>query len=1293
MRKLANQQGNNNKKNQSIFLEDLSQNTRNRMVSFLHALILFSKNLIPELVTILLMLSLRMELFKDFYFFCILFFINTIFSRLIWNVAIIIHGLGHVILIAIIDQDRSFLSISNVLENRSFFEIFKSLFPFRSIFIPILDKDLPWLRSGYGEPWAIRLKSIGGLGLNIVTIGALFFIIDSHPDMFSGVFGASSINEGRFFFDAFIGFNGLIIFSSLSDLSAFVSGSAEYFNCGNFGFIGKRMLPSEKALLPQKIVEIFKIMGRETEIRGEQAGGGLVLARNPQNQNVFVGKKVVNQKRDNLTRSLETAFSSVRQKAVATGIKPLESTTIGAWHYRYGTSGPPDILETHWHEWMSARNENVWAIKAGKWTCLSKNVNHRITHNGDFDAWTLHSKPIENAQLGLWLERVLHTPNLAKGDSPKIAGMMDLLIAQGMWFAAVRLAYQLEVADSIEAAFGGGEISSTALNTAPSKSELNQWANTFEHVFTLLYGEVSDAADANVTNSNIDNKKYSHFEQTVLQTLSQDPSVREWSYRQQISFIKTAIQAFFCNDLFHSTQQFMANAKGSFGLVTVSTLEPEQIVLSALGQPIIIGCNTQENYMIYASEPAAIDAALENTTGSFRLDLNQTMGEIALVSADNITLYSMEKSRNLQATEIASRWISMESSTSHQVAPIEVSDPVERDIKEIPQVLQTIEQSWAEPFSVNCQSAENLVHFLIEKAEYFQKKQIKMLETGLDTQIGEGHSIDLLITGVENSLWLGEQFAQDAKTIFPFLHIKTLSSNQVLKALKHDLASLQLGKKTLVLAITQSGQTFSTVQAIHAFEQLRHHEGICELFIVTGEPRSFLGSTNASNTPTQNAQSVSRDRALSHRMFVNRSGRRTAEPSTLASAATHQTLTELLLYIAQHMREAFPNARPFGMTLTSNSLLFLKRINSDFLEKSVYEIIGNTAAGNPLESAIHQQLIANGQKWALHITETPIVWGIHALYTLISVGWVIPFGYTIPIFATSFRLIVMALGLTSDFWFAALISPVLTVLDIAVYIFGPWLWTLALRGFQDRPLLARTGKRTLVIGDTDWVHQLLNAYVSKLFSLSYGIASLEVQSANPQDHLLHHFGHQVARGTLIFLGVPDGRWSEKLKIEENAVIMTGKQAHGVRNRRIGSEVIVLGHNPEIKNKGFNEALVLRGDPSSLYLKQASTPDQQVLLEALNESRFKSFGRLLASYIFFWALAKKVALFPFLKYEHWKSQSRTKIMTTASPVSGLDMQQFEKEMIQPEKANTPLSSASKDLQSKAMYTRDESTFIQ
>ncbi|MBD2549593.1 hypothetical protein H6G65_08335 [Microcystis elabens FACHB-917] len=40
------------------------------------------------------------------------------------------------------------------------------------------------------------------------------------------------------------------------------------------------------------------------------------------------------------------------------------------------------------------------------------------------------------------MEQVLHQGHAAVGDSPKFAGLMDLLITQGDWYAAVRLAAQ-----------------------------------------------------------------------------------------------------------------------------------------------------------------------------------------------------------------------------------------------------------------------------------------------------------------------------------------------------------------------------------------------------------------------------------------------------------------------------------------------------------------------------------------------------------------------------------------------------------------------------------------------------------------------------------------------------------------------------------------------------------------------------------------------------------------------------------------------------------------------------------
>lgn len=525
-----------------------------------------------------------------------------------------------------------------------------------------------------------------------------------------------------------------------------------------------------------------------------------------------------------------------------------------------------------------------------------------------------------------------------------------------------------------------------------------------------------------------------------------------------------------------------------------------------------------------------------------------------------------------------------------------------------------------------------------------------MLRAGLTNHLQQLPIVDLLITGVENSLWLGERFAQDLKLIFPGLNIQAISSNQVLQQLSQDFRSLQLGQDSIVLAITQSGQTFPTMQAINTFDHLYRQDLIGELFILTGELGSFLGSPVIQTNLADNC-----DR---HKIFVNSSGRRTAEPATVAVAAAEHTLTELLFYVAKQIRIAFPDSTPFGMTLTKESLDILEKIKQDFLDVNVVQIMGITPTGKAIETATKQKLLKGGRKWALHITESPTAWAIHAFYVLITVGWAIPFGHTIPLAKTVLGLILWVGNIPQDWFLLEIINPVVTLIDIAIYIFGSWLWTLSLRFFQGREILARMGKRTLVIGDVFWVNQLLKSYVSKLFALSYGIASIEIHGANPQDDLLHDFAHRVVRGTLLFLGIPDGRRNHKFKQRESTAIMTGKQANGIRNINVGPEVLVMGSNPEIAHKGFTNAILLESNDDAYYFKNHIGEDQKEIIEELRESRFSAFERLLASYVFFWALAKKVASFPLIRYQHWKSQSRTKIMTTAAPVAGISLANAE-----------------------------------
>lgn len=222
---------------------------------------------------------------------CMLFLAIAMLLRLVWNSSILIHGLGHPIAIATIDRQLSALSITNILEQRSIATTLKSLLPFSPIFIPLDRQSYLWVAAGDATPWRIRIKAIGGICFNLLAgaIAILFFphslghllTRDSSVETFIGVFLSQT----------FIGTNLLVVVSSWSDIAALVAGVADSFYCGNFGFLGQRLASDNPQLLPERVVGMFYQMGRETEIGGEQAGGGLVVARNRDKQTVFVCKK------------------------------------------------------------------------------------------------------------------------------------------------------------------------------------------------------------------------------------------------------------------------------------------------------------------------------------------------------------------------------------------------------------------------------------------------------------------------------------------------------------------------------------------------------------------------------------------------------------------------------------------------------------------------------------------------------------------------------------------------------------------------------------------------------------------------------------------------------------------------------------------------------------------------------------------------------------------------------------------------------------------------------------------
>ena len=112
------------------------------------------------------------------------------------------------------------------------------------------------------------------------------------------------------------------------------------------------------------------------------------------------------------------------------------------------------------------------------------------------------------------------------------------------------------------------------------------------------------------------------------------------------NFVEDAVNAFFDNDLLHSTRLFLQDAKGSFGLMVASSLDAHrQTCFAARGQTLSLAFYPRKGLICYGSEQASVKAGLnyDNPGGNIvqgdsreaddavRLDLDDLGGEICLL--------------------------------------------------------------------------------------------------------------------------------------------------------------------------------------------------------------------------------------------------------------------------------------------------------------------------------------------------------------------------------------------------------------------------------------------------------------------------------------------------------------------------------------------------------------------------------------------------------------------------------------------------------------------------------------
>ncbi|MEB3272135.1 MAG: hypothetical protein VKJ44_10915 [Synechococcus sp.] len=1160
--------------------------------------------------------------------------------RLSWLSAEVIHGTGHTLLRVLLDRDAAALRLANVLEHRSPAQLAQGLLPLAPIG-PITADDAAgaWLDAGDRQPWKLRLKAAGGIILHLIVVLATAIALLSL---------ARSGETHTWILDslgAVLFCNLVLIFCSRSDHRMMVSGQGSLLHCGNFGLIAAPEMPRSGDLLSPRAIRLFQQMGRETELRGAQAGGGLVMALDHRGDNGFVGHRIVNAKRGDLTPSLEHGFRRQRRRARRRGWTSHPGGLLACWHYRFGTSGPPAVRETHWQEWTPGRQGRLWQCDAdGRWTSRWRRVHHRITHNGDFEAFAGWGQLVDvTPALGSWLERALERPAPAVVDSARIAGMMDLLICQGDWFAAVRWGFLSTIA---------------RFPVTPAARDLERWAERFETVFRALVAQPLNPEQL-----------AQPLIERVLGSLQADPGLRGLADSTLRRWIERSLELFLHNDPATAVRQFMQRARGSFGLVVASSTWPDRLVLSSLGQPITIGMDPRAGLAVYASESAAVDTVLRGQTEAWRIDLDENAGEVAVLSSQAVQITSLSLDRLLSEAELDSRRqfhgaLSPAADEPRRSRSRPDHDPVAADIAAIPGLLTAIHADWHHPESANRQSAESLAQLLIAKAANLTAKEMVLRRAGLADSLAKSSHVDLLITGMENSLWLGEQFARDLTSLLPRLNVQVLSANAVLRALQNDIDSLQLARQSIVLVLSHSGRTFPSRQVMEACDLMVRRAVIRDFFIVCGEPDSLQGATML--------QAQHPGESFSLRLFSTGAGRRRAEPATASVAAMHQTLTQLLFSLCRQLLQAFPGeqAQPLGLRLSWRQLRLLEERESQALLQECSEIVGADGAGGQQPSATWRQLVRGGRRWAGHVLESPLAWAIHALYILVSLELGMPPLQTVLQWLVGDTL--WTAGTAPAVWLRQLAL----MADIGVYVFGPWLWTLALRWLQRRPLLARTGRRSVVIGEAAWIHPLLTNYLSKLFALSFGITSLEVQGGEVGDHLLHTHAHRLVRGNLLFFGVPDGRGSGLKRADAEAALLTARQADGIRHWNTGPEIVAVGTHPNLAAGPFQQVFLLpcatetqseSGTEHETEARIAIGPaaDEAVadqLIESLRESRYGAFRRLLAGYVFFWAMARDVGLLPLLRFKWWRSQSRTRVMTTAAPVSAAQLDLPEQQEI-------------------------------
>jgi len=1088
------------------------------------------------------------------------------------------------------------------------------------------------------------------------------------------------------------------------------------FCCGNWGLLvprerlGDDRKTKSSELFPNVCVQLLNRVLDVVEMRGAQAGGLITYVSGGANRVLTFRSRTVKTKRGHLGVMMFGKFKKALRWNQWTSClccrrrpQPLP-IVLAQGHSRFGTSSAPAECETHPHQWLGNRQESVWAFdeRTRKWTKSTKEVCVTITHNGDFDGWNVFDEHVPNGTLGEWLKRLHHFDNTAKGDSPKCAGLMDMLITKGMWAPSVKYAFVRSVLKHVDQAAGWNQIDKEgASNTMPKLKVYEGWAMVFEKEFNKMITGGGKAGGGKVEAMQVDRRKLAKAVGAVFDNTDKleaalggnreaAVALQEWQIDGQVlnDFCYEAIRAFFLHDLFTAMKMFFARAEGTFGVTASCSLWPSKCVLVAKGQPISLAFDAERPMVFWASEPSSLMAKWPSTTGksmnagTCRLDMYDAVGEaIELLMCADGTANSHVNSFNGCIEDHSElhrcRYFALPTNSGdsaelpyhilvrgmsldhHQVpmmkkafvkrlvtfpaaAPVTIQhttrmDPIQKDLYDVPDVISEIDDTWGDRTSLNRISAAKFA------------KCLAFLINNRDQKGGD--EIDLLIYGIENSLWLGQQFGADLALIFPSLRIVCISSNWIVGMLQQsegrvaavnwtlNRQNFKLARHGMTLAVSQSGTTYPSTWATRL---LARHPQRTNMFALSGDFDTVLA-----NSIGQSNEAVD----FGGNLFSTMSGLRPCEPSTVATLAMQHTLTHLLLFTARHLQEqrlleTFHDedegecgncGKPFmsdslfcrkcgakreesgnpkspktrssrhivrasshaklvvqdsGAAKEASCTLGLSEISDlDSLVRTfgrtAEELVGVTDTGIMLKSLVLRDLYKMGDYISGHLTEP--YWS--TIYSATYVYLTVTLGYLVLT-----TIWTNAVGEVMDWhedsmkYIASLY--VVRFADANVYVFLGMILATVYRWCTKKRLFTRYTGRGILIVDCTVNYKLLRAYVSKLRALCHRLQCFSVFAQNPLDHFVHEYTHLAHSDVLLVVGRQDGRIGT-LSAAESAVIMAAQQArYTSKSKNGGIEALSVGHNPWTKPGLFAGSVTLptRHRPQFLSQEMLHTED-------------------------------------------------------------------------------------------------------